>query len=133
PGTPGLHGAVWFETIYQDGKEASGRTLYAVYHNENYPETLPYDSATGDGYRDSSQWPQGLTGAKTPAAVCRIGIMKSMDSGASWENKGIVIEDHQPRMIMKPDNRSVTFAGGVGDPSAVVSGDYLYLFYSEYG
>jgi hypothetical protein len=36
-------------------------------------------------------------------------------------------------MILKPHNTSVTFAGGVGDPSAVASGDFLYLFYSEYG
>jgi hypothetical protein len=133
PGTPGLHGAVWFETIYQDTKDQSGKTLFAVYHNENYPQTLPYDSATLQGYIDSKDWPEGLTGATTPAAVCRIGIMKSLDGGNSWENKGIFIEDLQPRMIMKPHNRSVTFAGGVGDPSAVVSGDYLYLFFSEYG
>lgn len=133
PGTPGLHGAVWFETVYQDKNDNTGKTLFAVYHNENYPETLPYDSATGVGYIDSDNWPEGLTGAETPAAVCRIGIMKSLDGGRSWENKGIFIEDLQPRMIMKPHNRSVTFAGGVGDPSAVVSGDYLYLFYSEYG
>jgi len=133
PGKEGLHGAVWFETIYQDQKDKSGRTLFAVYHNENYPETLPYNDATGEGYINSKDWPEGLTGATTPAAVCRIGIMKSVDGGNSWENKGIFIEDLQPRMIMKPHNKSVTFAGGVGDPSAVVSGDYLYLFYSEYG
>lgn len=133
PGTAGLHGAVWFETIYQDTNDKSGNTLFAVYHNENYPQTLPYDAKTGEGYADSKEWPEGLTGATTPAAVCRIGIMKSTDGGNSWENKGIFIEDLQPRMIMKPHNRSVTFAGGVGDPSAVVSGKYLYLFYSEYG
>lgn len=28
-GQPGLHGAVWFETVYQDKKDNSGRTLYA--------------------------------------------------------------------------------------------------------
>lgn len=133
PGTPGLHGAVWFETIYQDSKDKSGKTLYAVYHNENYPQTLPFNETTGEGYINSKDWPEGLTGATTPAAVCRIGIMKSIDGGESWENKGIFIEDLQARMIMKPHNKSVTFAGGVGDPSAVVSGDYLYLFYSEYG
>jgi len=132
PGTAGLHGAVWFETIYQDAKDKTGKTLYAVYHNENYPQTLPYDSSTGEGYSDKN-WPQGLTGEKTPAAVCRIGIMKSTDGGRSWVNKGIFIEDLQPRMILKPHNTSVTFAGGVGDPSAVGSGDYLYLFFSEYG
>jgi hypothetical protein len=132
PGQQGLHGAVWFETIHQDKSDESGKSLFAVYHNENYPLTLPYDSSTGRGYIDRN-WPEGLTGKTTPAAVCRIGIMKSLDGGRSWENKGIFIEDLQPRMIMKPHNTSVTFAGGVGDPSAVASGDYLYLFYSEYG
>jgi hypothetical protein len=132
PGQPGLHGAVWFETVYQDAKDASGRTLYAVYHNENYPSTYPYDSLTGQGYHDQ-KWPQGLQGPTSPAAVCRIGIMKSTDGGHSWQNRGIFIEDLDARLILKPHNTSQTFAGGVGDPSAVASGDYLYLFYGEYG
>lgn len=131
-GKPGLHGAVWFETVYQDSKDASGRTLYAVYHNENYPVNLPYDPTTGEGYIDR-HWPQGLKGPSSPAAVCRIGVMKSTDGGKSWENKGLFIEDKQPRLILRPHNTSCTFAGGVGDPSAVASGDYLYLFYGEYG
>lgn len=132
PGTPGLHGAVWFETVYQSQEDQIGKTLYAVYHNENYPETLPYDPKTGEGYIDTL-WPEGLTGPQSVAAVCRIGIMKSVNGGHSWENKGLFIEDLQPRMIPKPHNNSLTFAGGVGDPSAVASGDYLYLFYGEYG
>ncbi|MBO0935271.1 hypothetical protein J2I47_01795 [Fibrella sp. HMF5335] len=130
-GQPGLHGAVWFETIYQLPADKSGRTLYAVYHNENYPATLPYDPATGQGYKNE-RWPQGLTGPTTPAAVCRIGIMRSTDGGRHWENRGLFLEDLQPRLILKPQNTSKTFAGGVGDPSAVASGDYLYLFYGEY-
>ena len=129
---PGLHGAVWFETVYQDVNDKSGRTLYAVYHNENYPETLPYNPVTGEGYIDKD-WPLGLTERITPAAVCRIGIMKSVNGGWSWENKGLFLEDKQPRMILKPHNTSKTFAGGVGDPSAVAVGEYLYLFYGEYG
>jgi len=132
PGKAGLHGAVWFETVYQLETDKTGKTLFALYHNENYPSTLPYNSVTGEGYINKN-WPQGLTGDSTPAAVCRIGIMKSVDGGHSWVNKGILIEDLQPRMILKPHNNSVTFAGGVGDPSAVVSGDYLYIFYGEYG
>jgi len=131
-GTPGLNGAVWFETIYQDTADQTGRTLYAVYHNENYPSTLPWDEASGKGYLDE-KWPQGLRGPESPAAVCRIGIMKSTDGGRSWENKGLFIEDYQPRLILKPHNTSNTFAGGVGDPSAVAWGGYLYLFYGEYG
>jgi hypothetical protein len=131
PGEQGLHGAVWFETIYQDSKDASGKILYAVYHNENYPDNFPYDAGTGKGYK-KDKWPQGLQGPTSPAAVCRIGIMKSVDGGWSWLNKGIFLEDNQPRLILKPHNTSNTFAGGVGDPSAVASGDYLYLFYGEY-
>ncbi|CAN5776016.1 hypothetical protein BH10BAC2_BH10BAC2_40070 [soil metagenome] len=132
PGAEGLHGAVWFETVYQDASNKTGKTLFAVYHNENYPGTLPYDAKTRKGYIDN-QWPQGITGPQSPAAVCRIGIMKSTDGGHSWTNKGIFIEDLQPRMILKQFNTSKTFAGGVGDPSAVASGNYLYLFYGEYG
>ena len=131
-GLPGVHGAVWFETVYQDSTDKSGKTLYAVYHNENYPATLPFDSKTGEGYK-ADNWPQGITGPTSPAAVCRIGIMKSTNGGKAWENKGIFIEDLQARMILKPHNTSKTFAGGVGDPSAVASGEYLYLFYGEYG
>jgi len=132
PGTPGLHGAVWFETVYQDARDSTGRTLYALYHNENYPETLPYDSLTGEGYIEKD-WPQGLKGPGSKAAVCRIGIMRSYDGGHSWTDRGILLEDLQPRMILKPHNNSYTFPGAVGDPSAVASGDHLYVFYGEYG
>ncbi|WP_243739686.1 hypothetical protein [Algoriphagus boseongensis] len=128
---PGLHGAVWFETVYQDQRDPSGRTLYAIYHNENYPETLPFNPETGEGYIDEN-WPLGLTDRITPAAVPRIGVMKSTNGGWNWENKGLFLEDKQPRMILKPHNTSKTFAGGVGDPSAVAVDDYLYLFYGEY-
>jgi len=131
PGEEGLHGAVWFETVYQDTKDASGKTLYALYHNENYPATLPYDPTSGKGYVDEN-WPEGLRGPTSAAAVPRIGIMASTDGGKSWENNGILLEDLQPRMILKPQNTSLTFAGGVGDPSAVASGDHLYVFYGEY-
>jgi hypothetical protein len=130
-GQPGLHGAVWFETVYQDPQDPSGKTLFGIYHNENYPATLPYDSITGIGYKNKN-WPQGLRGPESAAAVCRIGVMKSVDGGKSWINRGIFIEDLQSRMILLPHNVSNTFAGGVGDPSAVASGEYLYLFYGEY-
>lgn len=132
PRERGLHGAVWFETMYQDSTDTSGKTLYGIYHNENYPETLPFDSLTSEGFKNAN-WPEGLRGAATAAAVCRIGIMKSLDGGKSWEDRGIFIEDLQPRMILQPHNQSITFAGGVGDPSAVACNGYLYLFYGEYG
>lgn len=132
PVKEGLHGAVWFETVYKDTTDGSEQTLYALYHNENYPLNFPYRTETGEGY-SFNKWPVGLLGDTTEAAVCRIGIMKSIDGGRSWSDKGIILEDKQPRMILKPHNTSVDFAGGVGDPSAVASGDFLYVFYSEYG
>ncbi|WP_439564891.1 hypothetical protein [Microcella sp.] len=131
PGEPGLHGAVWFETVYQDPSDASGRTLYALYHNENYPETLPFDPETGEGLR-ADDWPPGLTGPESVQAVPRIGIMKSTDGGESWANHGILLEDRDERMIRLPVNRNNCFPGGVGDPSAVASGEFLYVFFGEY-
>jgi len=131
-GEEGLHGAIWFETVYQDANDQSGKTLFGIYHNENYPSTLPYNPATGEGYTDDL-WPIGLFGPTSPAAVPRIGIMKSTDGGRSWDNRGLFIEDKKSRITLRPHNNALCFAGGVGDPSAVASGDYLYLFYGEYG
>lgn len=131
PGTPGLHGAVWFESVYQDPSDASGRTLYALYHNENYPETLPFDPATGEGMSDRD-WPPGLKGEGSVQAAPRIGIMHSTDGGESWVDRGILLEDRDERMIRLPVNRNYCFPGGVGDPSAVANGEHLYVFYGEY-
>ena len=130
PGAPGLHGAVWFESVHSPDQD--GRRLYALYHNENYPQTLPLDPATGEGYADRD-WPAGLQGEGSPQAVCRIGIMASTDGGESWADRGILLQDLQPRLVLSPVNRNYTFPGGVGDPSAVVCGDHLYVFYGEYG
>jgi hypothetical protein len=132
PGTRGLHGAVWFETLYQVPEDRSGQTLFALYHNENYPSTLPYDPASGQGYIDKN-WPEGLKGPETKTAVCRIGIMKSVDGGRRWTDQGILLQDLQPRLILRPHNTGINFAGGVGDPSAVAIGEWLYVFYGEYG
>lgn len=131
PGMPGLHGAVWFETVYQDRDDETGRTLYALYHNENYPETLPLDAETGEGLSFEA-WPPGLQGDDSEQAVPRIGIMRSVDGGESWEDLGVILEDRDERMIRLPVNRNYCFPGGVGDPSAVASGDHLYVFFGEY-
>jgi hypothetical protein len=131
PGTPGLHGAVWFESVYQDPSDPAGRTLFALYHNENYPETLPLDPATGEGLSDRD-WPPGLKGEGSVQAAPRIGIMHSTDGGENWTDRGVLLEDRDDRMIRLPVNRNYCFPGGVGDPSAVANGDHLYVFYGEY-
>jgi hypothetical protein len=129
---PCLHGAVWFESVYSSPADPSGRTLYALYHNENYPSTLPYDERAGTGYRTTA-WPPGLQGDSSIQAVPRIGLMRSTDGGDSWTDRGIVLEDRDERLVRSPVNRNNTFPGGVGDPSAVASGDHLYVFFGAYG
>jgi hypothetical protein len=131
PTEDGLHGSVWFESVYQDQSDTSGRTLFALYHNENYPSTLIFRPETGEGLRDAD-WPPGLLGDSSIQAVPRIGIMKSTDGGDSWENLGILLEDRDERMIRLPINKNYCFPGGVGDPSAIADGDYLYVFFGEY-
>jgi hypothetical protein len=59
--------------------------------------------------------------------------MKSFDGGHSWKDNGILLQDYQSRMILRPHNTGINFAGGVGDPSAVANGKYLYVFFGEYG
>lgn len=131
PEEDGLHGAVWFESIYQSTHDASGRTLYSLYHNENYPSTLLYKPETGEGMSDDN-WPPGLLGDSSIQAAPRIGIMKSLDGGDSWKNLGIIFEDGNDRMIRLPINKNYCFPGGVGDPSAIANGEYLYVFFGEY-
>lgn len=132
PFEEGIHGCIWFEAVYKDVNDPTEQTLFALYHNEISPSNYPSRPETGEGYSPVN-WPVGLLGDESGASVCRIGIMKSLDGGRTWADKGIVLEDKQPRMILKPHNTSIAFAGGVGDPSAVASGDYLYIFYGEYG
>jgi hypothetical protein len=131
PEDDGLHGSVWFETIHQDKRDSTGRTLYSLYHNENYPSTLVFKPETGVGLSEDN-WPPGLKGDDSIQAVPRIGIMKSLDGGDSWVNLGIILEDRNDRMIRLPINKNYCFPGGVGDPSAVSNGEYLYVFFGEY-
>lgn len=127
-GSPGLHGAIWFETMVSSSPD--GSRLHALYHNENYPQTLPWNPETCEGYKDES-WPPGLLGEGSAQAVCRIGIMASTDGGKSWSDKGIILEDLYQRLVT--NNQNHTFPGGVGDPSAVPCTDHLYIFFGEYG
>ena len=131
PEEDGLHGSVWFESIYQDSSDHTGRTLYSLYHNENYPSTLIFRPETREGL-SFDNWPPGLKGDSSIQAVPRIGIMKSIDGGDSWVDLGVILEDRNDRMIRLPINKNYCFPGGVGDPSAIANGEYLYVFFGEY-
>jgi hypothetical protein len=45
---------------------------------------------------------------------------------------GVILEDRNDRMIRLPINKNYCFPGGVGDPSAITNGEYLYVFFGEY-
>ena len=99
------HG-VWMESIVKD---EAGR-WYGYYHHER-----PAD----DCNRPDRQLP-------------RIGAMRSLDHGATWEDLGVVIDAPPNSAACASTNRFVL--GGVGDVSAMLdaNGQDLYLYFSQY-
>jgi len=49
-----------------------------------------------------ADWPPGLKGEGSIQAAPRIGIMRSTDGGDSWDDRGILLEDRDERMIRLP-------------------------------
>jgi hypothetical protein len=99
------HG-VWFEAVVPD---ADGR-WYGFYHHER-----PAD----DCGRPERQLP-------------RIGLARSTDHGATWEDLGIVLDAPPDTAACDSANRFVL--GGVGDVSAVLdhASQDLFLYFSQY-
>jgi len=69
----------------------------------------------------------------TTKAVPRIGAARSKDHGATWYDLGIILEASESTFVCNTNNRY--FVGGVGDLSVVLdrSGQFLYVFFSQYG
>jgi hypothetical protein len=99
------HG-VWFEAVVPD----AGDRWYGFYHHER-----PAD----DCGRADRQLP-------------RIGLARSDDRGATWEDLGIVLDAPPGSSACGSSNRFVL--GGVGDVSALLDpeGQDLYLYFSQY-
>ena len=120
---------LWGESVFQPDP-ATPNVLYMITHNENswkyYKTRLNLPEGT--------KWP-----GKGDATGCRIVLMKSNDGGSSWRILGNLIEDDPTKFFLeqvhpggvKPAHESAWFPGGVGDPSAVSDGTYLYIFYTE--
>ncbi len=129
---PGATGPPWCRLV-RDRVPAGARRrppVRAVPQRE-----LPRDAAVRSG--DRRRLPRrglaaGLRGEGSVQAVPRIGIMRSDDGGLRWSDRGVILSDRDERMVRSPINRNNTFPGGVGDPSAVASGDHLYVFFGEY-
>ncbi len=97
-----VNGYRWIEATWKD----DDGTLYGWYHNE----------------------PRGLCPENTLTAP-RIGAARSHDDGATWENLGIVLDSPH---ALRCDAKNTFFAGGIGDPSVIRDGEYVYFFASTY-
>ncbi len=100
-------GGVWMEAVVA----APDGTWYGYYHNERV--------ATACG--------------ETTKVVPRIGAARSRDHGATWYDLGAILEAPESTFVCNTNNRY--FVGGVGDLSVVLdpSGQFLYVFFSQYG
>lgn len=100
-------GGVWMEAVVA----APDGTWYGYYHNERV--------ATACG--------------STTKVVPRIGAARSKDHGATWYDLGIILQAPESTYVCNTNNRY--FVGGVGDLSVVLdrSGQFLYVFFSQYG
>jgi hypothetical protein len=99
------NGGRWMEAVLQ----ASNGTLYGYYHNE----------------------PLGLCpGTKKTAP--RIGAVRSLDNGLSWEELGILLE--VPASSLDCNTPNEFFAGGVGDFTVVLDQQETdaYFFFTIY-
>ncbi len=98
-------GGMWFESMVRDAD-----AWYGFYHNER-----EHIVCEGSG----KVWP-------------RIGLARSEDRGATWQDLGPVIET--PAWSVTCDTSNHYFVGGVGDFSVALDADrnYAYLYYTQY-
>lgn len=104
---------IWFEAVW---REDDG-TMYAWYHNE-----IPHVCPPREGVRLLPGYPVEV----------RIGMMRSRDDGATWEDLGHILGAAPGKLKCVSD--SPWFSGGTGDPVAYKdrdSGDY-YIFFTNY-
>jgi hypothetical protein len=99
------HGGFWFESVIRDTE-----AWYGFYHNER-------DGVVCAG--SGKVWP-------------RIGAARSDDHGRSWTDLGPILET--PAETTRCTTNNHYFVGGVGDFSAVLDPDrlFVYLYYTQY-
>jgi hypothetical protein len=103
---PSPGGGVWMEAVVA----APDGTWYGYYHNEPV-----------------------ATACETSKVAPRVGAARSKDRGATWFDLGIILEAPESTFVCNTNN--TFFVGGVGDLSVVLdrNGQFLYLFFSQYG
>jgi len=99
-------GGTWIEAVVKD---VDG-TMYGYYHNERGATVCP----------------------GSDKVIPRIGVLRSIDQGLTWQNLGIILEASPRSFDCETTNRFLV--GGVGDFSVMLDPDStdLYIFFSEY-
>ncbi|HTA38523.1 MAG TPA: hypothetical protein VK760_05585 [Candidatus Acidoferrales bacterium] len=86
----------------------NGRDLLMIYHGENH---------TFNGVETNDEF---------YATIC---LARSSDNGLSWRREGAIVTGMQP----KPSGTPPRAAMGAGNPSAIIAGGYIYVFYVNLG
>src|SRR5688572_27735039 len=116
-----------------DALHESGQVSFTVHpgHGVWFEAIIPADDGTWYGYYHHER----------PAEVCgrmdrqlpRIGAMRSIDHGATWDDLGIILDAPEGDEACQSSNRFVL--GGVGDVTAALDAEAkdVYLYFSQYG
>jgi hypothetical protein len=86
----------------------NGRDLLMIYHGENH---------TFNGVETNDEF---------YATIC---LARSRDGGLTWEREGGIITGMQPQPAGTPPRSAM----GAGNPSAILAGGYIYVFYVNLG
>jgi hypothetical protein len=86
----------------------NGRDLLMIYHGENH---------TFNGVDTNDEF---------YATIC---LARSHDNGLTWQREGAIISGMQPQPSGTPPRPAM----GAGNPSAIVAGGYIYVFYVNLG
>lgn len=122
---PGI--GMWIESIYQSAP--NNKTLYALYHNENNYSTI---NDVGLVEHALGLDPNNLKDEVLCGPIIRIGLIKSVDGGATWDDLGIILQDDYMHFVILPHLVSGGYIGGTTDPSWINGKDgYMYIFYTE--
>ena len=89
-------------------RASNGRDLLMIYHGENH---------TFNGVETNDEF---------YATIC---LARSHDNGLTWHREGAIVTGMQPQPTGTPPRSAM----GAGNPSAILAGGFIYVFYVNLG
>jgi hypothetical protein len=106
---------LWLEATYRRPRETK---IFGIYHFES-------------GRTDPVRCGQAGFDPRLNLGIPMIGVMVSSDGGTSWTNLGVILSAPDSDRDCAAQNGD--FASGNGDPDLAAVGQYLYIYYGNYG